>query len=58
MCAHRHMLGQVESITGKFPDEDGSPLHWRQDERLSGRNIMSMGIFYEPLQRCLQSVRA
>lgn len=42
---------EVESITGKFPDEDGSPLHWRQDERLSGRNIMSMGIFYEPLQR-------
>lgn len=28
-----------------------SPLHWRQDIRLSGLNIMTMGIWYEAIMR-------
>lgn len=28
-----------------------APLHWRQDAELSGRNIMTMGIWYEAMMR-------
>lgn len=43
---------QVKGLSGKFAEADGSPLTWRTDARCSGLNIMMMGIFYEPLQRC------
>ncbi len=33
-----------------FVDPD-APLHWRQDRRFSGHNIMSLGIWYEALMR-------
>lgn len=36
--------------TQNFADFD-SPLHWRQDKKISGFNIMTMGIWYESLLR-------
>ena len=44
---------QVRAITGKFAEPSGSPLSWRQDMDLSGLNIMTLGIYYEALQRHL-----
>jgi predicted dehydrogenase len=35
---------------GQFLDRE-APLHWRQDERLSGLNVMSLGIWYEIVMR-------
>jgi len=37
---------------GRFA-ELGDALHWRQDIRLSGNNIMNMGIWYEAMMRWL-----
>jgi predicted dehydrogenase len=34
-----------------------APLHWRQDARLSGHNIMNMGIFYEAMMRWVGHAR-
>ena len=42
---------QVRAVTGKFAESSGSPLTWRQDMDLSGLNIMTLGIYYEALQR-------
>jgi len=35
---------------GTFLDPE-SPLHWRQDSSLSGLNVMTLGIWYEPILR-------
>ena len=35
---------------GTFADSD-SPLHWRQDARISGYNVLSLGIWYETIAR-------
>lgn len=40
------------SVLSGFINPD-APLHWRQDKSLSGLNILSMGIWYECLQRWL-----
>src|SRR5262245_28440153 len=40
----------------RFP-EPAEPLHWRQDVRLSGNNVMNMGIWYEAMMRWLGSAR-
>ena len=40
----------VEARGGGFPDP-GRPIHWREDADISGRNIMSLGIWYESLMR-------
>ena len=37
---------------GRFADL-GDAMHWRQDIRLSGNNIMNMGIWYEAMMRWL-----
>lgn len=37
-------------VNGNFADYD-APMHWRDDAKLSGMNIMSMGIWYEALMR-------
>ena len=37
-------------VNGSFVDND-APIHWRDDMKLSGMNIMSMGIWYEALMR-------
>ncbi len=54
-------LGEILSVvlranTGAFLDRDG-PLGWRRDERLSGENIMSLGIWYETLMRWVGEAR-
>ena len=43
-------------VSTGFLDRD-APLHWRQDAGLSGRNIMSMGIWYEALMRWVGTAR-
>lgn len=40
----------LRAYQGAFIDND-SPLHWRQDERLSGFNTLTLGIWYETLMR-------
>lgn len=40
----------------RFPDP-AEPLHWRQDVRLSGNNVMNMGIWYEAMMRWLGPAR-
>lgn len=49
-------LGQLRalelSVLTGFLNPD-APLHWRQDKQLSGYNILSMGIWYECIQRWL-----
>jgi len=49
-------LGDVIAVEvhtgGNFPDFEGA-LHWRHDRKLSGMNIMSLGIWYEALMRWL-----
>jgi predicted dehydrogenase len=42
------------SQAGRFGDKD-APMHWRQDVRLSGNNILNMGIWYEAMMRWLGS---
>jgi predicted dehydrogenase len=37
--------------------ELGDAMHWRQDIRLSGNNIMNMGIWYEAMMRWLGPAR-
>ena len=40
----------------RYPDP-AEPLHWRQDVRLSGHNILNMGIWYEAMMRWLGPAR-
>eukprot|EP00884_Botryococcus_braunii_P013191 jgi/Botrbrau1/21873/Bobra.0249s0004.1 len=40
----------VVAVSGQFPD-DSTALSWRQDIQYSGMNVMTLGIFYEPLLR-------
>ncbi|MFC2176924.1 Gfo/Idh/MocA family protein [Actinomycetota bacterium] len=40
----------VEVRSGTFPDP-ASSLHWRDDVERSGRNVMSLGIWYETVMR-------
>jgi predicted dehydrogenase len=40
----------------RFVDPE-EPLHWRQDVKLSGHNIMNMGIWYEAMMRWLGPAR-
>jgi predicted dehydrogenase len=48
------VLGELLVVDARvstgFLDRD-APLHWRQDTDLSGRNIMTMGIWYEAMIR-------
>jgi hypothetical protein len=46
---------QVKGVSGSFAEPEGSPLAWRNNFKYSGVNIGVMGIFYEPLQRCMES---
>ena len=54
------VLGQILAVEGRvstgFLDRE-APLHWRQDIELSGRNIMSMGIWYEAMMRWVGAAR-
>jgi len=44
------LAANVRGVGADFVDR-GSPLHWRQDIRLSGLNTLSMGIWHETLMR-------
>ena len=44
------LLAVDAQISSGFLDRT-APLHWRQDAELSGRNIMTMGIWYEAIMR-------
>lgn len=44
------VLIDVTHRTGDFSDPSAR-LHWRQDERLSGNNILTLGIWYESIMR-------
>ena len=46
---------EIRQNTG-FVDYD-SPLHWRHDMKLSGLNIMSMGIWYEAIMRWIGTAK-
>ena len=43
----------IHTTGGLFREE--TPLGWRQDENLSGLNILSMGIYHEMTQRWLET---
>ena len=42
----------VRSMSADYIDPH-QPLHWRQDEKLSGMNVLALGIFNETVQRWL-----
>jgi hypothetical protein len=43
---------QVRGVgSGQFADRLGSPMTWRQNAEYSGLNVLTMGIFYEALER-------
>lgn len=44
------LVANVRGVGNAFIDRQ-SPLHWRQDVRRSGRNILSLGIWHETLAR-------
>jgi predicted dehydrogenase len=54
--------GQVHAVEvqatqqARFADL-GDTLHWRQDVRLSGNNVLNMGIWYEAMMRWLGPAR-
>lgn len=41
---------EIRDLRGEFLDKEAA-LQWRQDSRLSGVNVMSLGIWYETLMR-------
>ncbi len=54
------LTADIKGTPGGFIDRE-SPLHWRQDSRLSGVNVLSLGIWYEMAARWIghaRSVRA
>jgi predicted dehydrogenase len=54
------LTADIRGTSGEFVDTQ-SPLHWRQDARLSGINVLSLGIWYESAARWIghaRSVRA
>ena len=46
----RLLAVSLQSLTPGFIDADG-PLHWRNERRFSGYNILNMGIWYEAMLR-------
>ena len=42
----------VRALNARYLDPE-TPLHWRQDERLSGLNVLALGILNETVQRWL-----
>jgi len=43
---------RLTALSGGLLNEE-APLHWRKDERLSGRNVLALGIYIEVLHRWL-----
>ena len=51
-----HALEVQATQQARFADL-GDAMHWRQDVRLSGNNVMNMGIWYEAVMRWLGPAR-
>jgi predicted dehydrogenase len=51
-----HALEVQATQQARFADL-GEAMHWRQDIRLSGNNVMNMGIWYEAVMRWLGPAR-
>jgi predicted dehydrogenase len=51
-----HAVDVQGTQQGRFA-ELGDAMHWRQDRRLSGNNILNMGIWYEAMMRWLGPAR-
>jgi predicted dehydrogenase len=47
---------EINAAQGSFVDP-AAPMHWRQDVRVSGPNVLTMGIWYETLMRWLGPAR-
>src|SRR5262245_10271110 len=52
-----HALEVQATQQARFADL-GDAMHWRQDVRLSGNNVMNMGIWYEAVMRWLGPARS
>jgi predicted dehydrogenase len=48
---------RVQSLSGANADPD-APLHWRKDRRLSGLNVLTLGMYAEVLQRWFGPTRS
>ncbi len=46
----------LESLNGQFLDPT-APAHWRQRREISGKNVMTLGIYTEVLQRWFGDIR-
>jgi predicted dehydrogenase len=55
-----HFLGEMREVIVLCADDAvwdySKPLHWRQDKRLSGVNIMALGILHETAMRWIPAV--
>ena len=55
-------IGDLIAIDARISDGDfpawDTPMHWREDRRFSGNNIMSMGIWYEAILRWFGPARS
>jgi predicted dehydrogenase len=56
-----HYLGTLREVVVVGADDQfwdySRPLHWRQDERISGRNVLTLGILHETLMRWVPPVQ-
>jgi len=56
-----HYLGTLREVVVIGADDQfwdySKPLHWRQDEQISGRNVLSLGILHETLLRWVPPVK-
>ena len=48
---------RVQSLSGANTDPD-APMHWRKDHRLSGLNVLTLGMYTEVLQRWFGPTRS
>jgi predicted dehydrogenase len=56
-CLGRLLAVELQATSGGFANP-ASPLHWRQDIRLSGFNTLTLGIWYECLMRWVGPARS
>ncbi|HVJ85459.1 MAG TPA: Gfo/Idh/MocA family oxidoreductase [Caulifigura sp.] len=56
-----HYLGTLREVIVLGADDQfwdySKPLHWRQDEKISGKNVLSLGILHETLMRWVPPVK-
>ncbi len=56
-----HYLGTLREVVVIGADDQfwdySKPLHWRQDEKISGKNVLSLGILHETLMRWAPPVK-